>query len=177
MGLMILQLCSALTTKKKLPIWRLRQYRPTECSAADTYGSLFVASRTCAWASAIVPVMDGCGDSDLRLHFRVVHYRWNISQLMWKLREPVYRIRHTILNLPHPCLDVVQGQVAHLVLQAIQIHFSTSLKSSRKQWDGQFLGVKVGGPHKFADRRRVLCLGLDSEVPQLPTGRLQGWHT
>ena len=73
--------------------------------AEAPHGSAFVASRTLA--SVSVRFMTAVQVSDVQARLAS---------------------RHTILDLSYSCLDVVERQVLHLVLQAVEIHVVSGLR-------------------------------------------------
>lgn len=65
------------------------------------------------------------GFSDLGLHFGVIHDSYPIpiiSDTAWLLMGKAIAVERTILNLANTGLEIVQGQVADLVFEAIEIH-------------------------------------------------------
>lgn len=63
-------------------------------------GSLFVASRT----------------------FASISVKFMTAASMVRAIGLFARAEHTILNFAHACLDIIQGQVADLIPQAVEVH-------------------------------------------------------
>lgn len=79
--------------------------------------------------------MQGVGQqTNLGLHLGIVHNGYNgavslelpewqdASRLQSRKDKRTDETGHTILNLAHACLEIIQGQVADLIFEVIQVH-------------------------------------------------------
>jgi putative NIF3 family GTP cyclohydrolase 1 type 2 len=74
---------------------------------------------------------------DLRLHLCVVHHCYIAVSSGSNIKNLVNR--YTILHLAHSRLDIVQGQVADLVFQTVEIHLRALHKAAKDTQQNQLI--------------------------------------